>query len=62
MANYHPFKSAFRLHLELCIMDRFSGRISPTSTSIVIDDQTYSTSDIGYVDAKVEFDNAIAHI
>ncbi len=61
MADYHPFRNSFKITFgALYNGTDLKGKIEPNNTTIVIDGTTYSTSQLGYVDTEVDFDNSIA--
>ncbi len=61
MADYHPWMTSFKVTLgALYNGTDFNGKINPRGSSYTFNGVTYSTSQIGTVDTKVDFDNSIA--
>jgi len=61
MADYHPWMSSFKVTVgALYNGTDFKGKITPRGTSYTFNGHTYTTSQIGNVDTKVDFDNSIA--
>jgi len=62
MADYHPWNTAFKLTFGAMYNgNELDGKITPNSASqIIIDGTPYTSTDLGGVDVKVDFDNTIA--
>ncbi len=61
MADYHPWMSSFKITFgALYNGTDFDGKVTPRGTTYIFNGHTYTTSDIGYVDVDVDFDNSIA--
>ena len=61
MVDYHPWMTSFKVTMGVFYNGTdLKGKVTPRGTTYTFNGHTYTTSDIGYVDVKVDFDNTIA--